>query len=167
MIDFAVRMDTTMATKKSKKKVAKKVAKKKAKPVAKKKAKAPKKSAKKSTSPLAKKKVVTPVKKKAPAKKFVERRVRGKADGTEIGSFETRGLGPRSGGQSGDTQGLSGSPETDSESVKELLEEGQAFEAEVVQGVENVPDADQGEVRTHEVPEDDIPEEYLGSDNQK
>jgi hypothetical protein len=44
--------------------------------------------------------------------------------------------------------------------VEELAEEGQAFEAEVVSGVENAPDADQGEVRTHEVPEDDVPDEY-------
>ena len=39
----------------------------------------------------------------------------------------------------------------DSESADELLEEGQTFEAGVVSGVENAPDADQGEVRTHEV----------------
>jgi hypothetical protein len=45
-----------------------------------------------------------------------------------------------------------------------LLEEGNAFEAEVVKGVEDVPDADEGEVRTHEVPEDDVPDEYLEKD---
>ncbi|MFY9527384.1 MAG: hypothetical protein WAR24_00595 [Candidatus Acidiferrales bacterium] len=49
----------------------------------------------------------------------------------------------------------------DSESVTELAEEGQDFEAEVVSGVENAPDADKGEVRTKEVPEDDVPPEYL------
>jgi hypothetical protein len=63
-------------------------------------------------------------------------------------------------GQSGDVQGLSGVEDVDSESVEELLEEGQAFEAEVVSGVENAPDADQGEVKTKEVPEDDVPAEY-------
>jgi hypothetical protein len=51
-----------------------------------------------------------------------------------------------------------------SESVKELLEEGQSYEAEVVQGVEEAPDADQGEVRTREVAEDDVPEEYREND---
>jgi len=51
-----------------------------------------------------------------------------------------------------------------SESVDELLEEGNAFEAEVVKGVQDVPDADEGEVRTHEVPEDDVPDEYLEKD---
>jgi hypothetical protein len=44
--------------------------------------------------------------------------------------------------------------------VGELLSEGQAFEAEAVSGVENARDPDQGEVRTSEVPEDDVPEEY-------
>ena len=52
----------------------------------------------------------------------------------------------------------------DSESVGELLEEGQTLEAEAVQGVEDALDADQGEIRTHEVPEDDVPEEYLDND---
>jgi hypothetical protein len=64
-------------------------------------------------------------------------------------------------GQSGDMQGISDVERADSESVAELSEEGQDFEAEVVSGVENAPDADQGEVRTHEVPADDVPPEYL------
>jgi hypothetical protein len=78
-----------------------------------------------------------------------------------IAPFETKGLGARSGGQSGDTQGLSGIADVSSESVEELLEEGQSFEAEVVNGVENAPDADAEEVITREVPEDDVPQEYL------
>jgi hypothetical protein len=69
-------------------------------------------------------------------------------------------------GQSGDLQGLSDVEEADSESVDELLEEGQSFEAEAVSGVENAPDADRGPVRTHEVPEDDVPEEYRENDDQ-
>jgi hypothetical protein len=52
----------------------------------------------------------------------------------------------------------------DSESPEELLEEGQTFEAGIVSGVENAPDPDQGEVRTHEVPQDDVPEEYDDKD---
>lgn len=75
-----------------------------------------------------------------------------------------RGLGAASGGQSGDTQGLSRREYDDSESVEELLEEGQYAEAEAVSGVENAPDADQGEVRTTQVPEDDVPEEYQNED---
>ena len=70
------------------------------------------------------------------------------------------GLGPSSAGQSGDTQGLSDIPEADSESVLELAEEGQSFEAEIIAGVENAPDADQAEVRTRQAPEDDVPPEY-------
>jgi hypothetical protein len=49
--------------------------------------------------------------------------------------------------------------------VDELLEEGNAYEAEVVKGVENVPDANQGGIRTHEVPEDEVPGEYVEKDH--
>ena len=66
-----------------------------------------------------------------------------------------------SGEQSGDLQGLSNVECAASESVDELLEEGNAFEAEVVMGVEDAEDADEVEVRTHEVPQNDVPEEYL------
>jgi hypothetical protein len=79
-------------------------------------------------------------------------------------SAKEHGLGPDSAGQSGDTQGLSGVEEADSESVEELLEEGQAFEAEAIGGVEDAPDADVAEVHTRQVPEDDVPEEYLNQD---
>ncbi len=74
------------------------------------------------------------------------------------------GLGPSSGGQSGDTQGLSDVAEATSESVKELMEEGQFFEAEVICGIENVPDPDVAELHTKEFPEDDVPLEYLMRD---
>jgi hypothetical protein len=66
-----------------------------------------------------------------------------------------------SGGQSGDTQGLSDREEADSESVTELLEEGQSFEAGIVDGIQNAPNADVAEVTTREFPEDDVPQEYL------
>ena len=62
---------------------------------------------------------------------------------------------------SGDLEGLSRRPVADSESVDELVEEGNAFEAGAVAGVEEADNADEKEVRTHEVPEDDVPEEYL------
>jgi hypothetical protein len=42
-----------------------------------------------------------------------------------------------------------------------LLEEGNAFEADAVIGVEEADNADEREVHTHEVPEDDVPGEYL------
>jgi hypothetical protein len=70
-----------------------------------------------------------------------------------------RGLGEEAGGQSGDLQGLSREEDANVESVEELVEEGQAYEADVINGVENAPDADEGPVRTHERPEDDIPPE--------
>ena len=71
-----------------------------------------------------------------------------------------KGLGPGSAGQSGDTQGISDIAGADSESMEELLEEGQYFEAEVIDGVENASDSETAEVHTKQVPEDDVPEEY-------
>lgn len=68
----------------------------------------------------------------------------------------------RRGRLAGDDQGISRNERLDSESVEELLEEGQAFEAAVIEGVEDALDADQGEIRTHEVPQDDVPAEYEG-----
>ncbi len=124
---------------------------------------APKKKAAKKAAPARK---PAPAKKAAPKKKKAPKknRVRGKSDRVDTVVFEPKGLGARSGGQSGDLQGLSNRAGADSESVDELLEEGNAFEAEIVKGVEDVPDADEGEIRTHEVPEDDVPEEYLEKD---
>lgn len=104
-------------------------------------------------------------KKTAPKKKSAKRvRTRGKSESVNSVAYEPKGLGARSGGQSGDLQGLSGVAGADSESVDELIEEGNAFEAEIVKGVQDVGDADEGEVRTHEVPEDDVPEEYRERD---
>ena len=93
-----------------------------------------------------------------------KRFVRGREEPGTLVAYERRGLGARSAGQSGDTQGLSASPAVDAESVEELMEEGQSFEAEVLNGIERASDANEGEVRTHEVPEDDVPEEYQEED---
>ncbi len=95
---------------------------------------------------------------------LASRRPRRDADSRVESPLEERGLGPEAGGQSGDTEGLSREELAASESVEELLEEGQAFEAGVVSGVENALDADESEVRTREVPEDDVPQEYLDED---
>jgi len=76
-------------------------------------------------------------------------------------STTDKGLGPDSAGQSGDTQGLSGVAAATSESVEELVEEGQFLEAAIVSGIENAPDPDVAEVHTKQVPEDDVPAEYL------
>ena len=79
-------------------------------------------------------------------------------------STREKGTGPGSAGQSGDTQGLSDVAGAGPESVEELVEEGQSFEAEATGGVEDAPDADVAEVHTRQVPEDDVPSEYLGRD---
>lgn len=89
---------------------------------------------------------------------------RGKANTAQLITYGRKGLGPATGGQAGDTQGLSSTVDVDSESVEELLEEGQSFEAQIVDGVENAPEPDQGEVRTRQVREDDVPEEYREND---
>jgi hypothetical protein len=141
------------AQKKTKKKPApkKKLAKKK---LAKKKL-AKKKPAAKKTAPK------RPAPKKAAPKKPA---ARGRSQSVQTVPFETAGKRARSGGQSGDLEGLPDRATADSESVDELIEEGNAFEAEVIIGVEDALDPDQGEVKTHEVPEDDVPEEYGGSE---
>jgi hypothetical protein len=68
------------------------------------------------------------------------------------------------GQRSGDVVGLYNVERADSESVEELLEEGNSFEAGVVKGVEDAEDADETEVRTHQVPQDDVPDEYQDKD---
>jgi N utilization substance protein A len=104
----------------------------------------------------------TPAKKAAPKKATVKKKiVRGKSQSVATVAFEPEGRRARSGGQTGDLQGLVRTVGSDSESVDDLLEEGNAFEAEVVKGVQDAPDADESEVVTHEVPEDDVSEEYL------
>ena len=54
---------------------------------------------------------------------------------------------------SGDVQKLSPRELSNSESVEELVEEGQDLEGELIEGIENVPSADQGDVKTHGSPE--------------
>jgi hypothetical protein len=120
---------------------------------------------KKKTAP---KKKAAAKKKSAAKKKPIGRKKpagQGKGELTNpVGLWDPRGTGSASGGQSGDTQGLSEKEDVDSESVEELLEEGQSLEAEAVSGVENAKDPDQGEVTTREVPEDDVPTEYDDQD---
>lgn len=107
-----------------------------------------------------------PIRRKKTARRpVVQREISSGSERSSLGSgpFETserpakRGLGTGAAGQSGDLQGLSRSIDVDSESVEELIEEGQAFEADAISGVENAPDPDQGEVRIHERPEDELP----------
>jgi hypothetical protein len=84
-----------------------------------------------------------------------------------LSSVQPRGRAARAaaaGGGGGDYSGLSPVEGADSESPRELLEEGQTFESGIVSGVQNAPNADEGEVRTREVPEDDVPAEYDDQD---
>jgi hypothetical protein len=108
------------------------------------------------------------VKKKSKGnKKKRAARGRGKRTGTASRSAYAGSRAERAalaGGQSGDLQGLSSIERADSESVDELLEEGNAFEAGVVEGVEEAGAKSEREVHTREVPEDDVPGEYLDRD---
>jgi hypothetical protein len=107
-------------------------------------------------------------------KKSVKKAAAKKSRGTSLGKTRKpsqrehaapgqRTIGSRSSVQSGDLQGLRDIESADSESVNELLEEGNAFEADVVAGVEQADDEGR-EVQTHEVLEDDVPEEYEDKD---
>jgi hypothetical protein len=100
-------------------------------------------------------------KKPAATRLMVPRKQVRRRNQTTSRAASREGLGARSAGQSGDLQGLSKVERADSESVRELLDEGNAFEAGIVTGVEEAGDADEREVHTHEVPEDDVPDEYL------
>lgn len=99
--------------------------------------------------------------KKVTAKKRVRSRKTRKPTQPESAVFDQGAVRSRSGAQSGDLQGLRDIESADSESVDELIEEGNAFEADVVAGVEHADEDQEREVHTHEVPEDDVPEEYL------
>jgi hypothetical protein len=128
--------------------------------------KAPKKKpAKKKAAPKKKAAVRT----KAPVKKASTKTARSarkpvrRAD-ENLDAIELQGRRSQYAGQSGDLQGLSDVERADSESVDELIEEGNAFEADVVAGVERAGNSDEEEVHTHEVPEDDVPEEYIDKD---
>ena len=107
-----------------------------------------------------------PVSKKKQARKKAAkarppRNQRSKGKGAQF--FESTQARPDtvSGRQSGDLQGVSRAEQADSESVDELVSEGNLFEAGAVAGVEEADNADEKEVHTHEVPEDDVPKEYL------
>jgi hypothetical protein len=64
-----------------------------------------------------------------------------------------KGTGPDSAGQSGDTQGI------DDPEQETLLEEGQFYEAELIEAVEDAPPA-RRRIRTRQVPDEDVPLEY-------
>ena len=120
----------------------------------------PEKQLAKKRAALKKAKVKTKVGGKTPD--ALKKQVQEKSQSVDTVAFALEGLGARSGQQSGDLQGLSNVRGADSESVDELLEEGNSFEAGVVKGVEDAEHADEKEVRTHEEPQDDVPGEYLG-----
>lgn len=152
-----------MATKKKAKKTSKsRPASKKPKPSSKKKAAARKPAAKKKAAKklTARKTAASSRKKKRVASGSRPKQRRGLREA----ALDRETAGSRAGELSGDLQGLSDAERADSESVDELVEEGNAFEADAIAGVEHADDEDEREVHTHEVPEDDVPEEYRNQD---
>jgi hypothetical protein len=87
----------------------------------------------------------------ATTESVLKKRVREKSQRVDTVAYSPEGPEVRSGRQSEDLQGLSSVEGADSESVGELLEEGNAFEADAVMGVEDAGNADEKEVGTHEV----------------
>ena len=121
---------------------------------------APKMKARKKTAVKTKRKALRKkVKSKKPAKKKAKKLVRKPrlafSDDVNEAAPTVKGRGSRTAGQSGDTEGLSDDEGADSESVEELVEEGQDFEAELVDGVENAPDPDEAEIDAEGPAEDD------------
>src|SRR5277367_1298874 len=156
-----------MATKKKSKKKTVKSKKPASKRVTPKKRKTPKKLVKKSASPKKAAAKTRSVGKKTLSRKAAvppKKRTSPRSRSGDGAVFSRPGRGSLSGEQAGDLQGLSNVEAADSESVDELLEEGNAFEADVISGVQAADDADEQEVHTHEVPEDDVPGEYLDED---
>jgi hypothetical protein len=105
------------------------------------------------------------VKKKPPARKTKPRKVTApNPQGLDAPEIERGLVRARAGVLSGDLQGLSRKAASDSESVDELVREGNVYEAGILQGVEEADNADEGEVTSHETLADDVPEEYLDED---
>lgn len=68
----------------------------------------------------------------------------------ELGNDSSSPADADSGGQSGDSQGLPGTAEVANVSVEELAESGQAYEAEILEGIEDAADHPEQPVRTRE-----------------
>jgi hypothetical protein len=118
-------------------------------------------AARKGTAKKARAATSTKTAKTAPASR---EKARSKNQGRRTPAFLDDTSSSRLENQAGDLQGLSDVESADSESVDELVEEGNAFEAGIVSGVEDAGERGVREVRTREVPEDDVPGEYLDED---
>jgi len=73
---------------------------------------------------------------------------------------QENGMGLEAAGQSREISRMATMERANSESVEQLAEEGQPFEAEVLAGVEEAENSDETEVTAHEALADDVPSEY-------
>jgi hypothetical protein len=71
-------------------------------------------------------------------------------DEAQLDELENEELASDSAGQSGDAQGLPQTADADEESVEELAETDQAYEAEAVEGLEDAGDHPERPVQTRE-----------------
>src|SRR5260370_7725154 len=77
------------------------------------------------------------------------RRTPGRNQNLDADAFRTQGMRSQSAGQSGDLQGLSNVEGADSERVDELIEEGNAFEADLVPALPTPTAPDQNTCHPH------------------
>ncbi len=82
---------------------------------------------------------------KAPKRELEPNEARPDEQGIDAGQ-----VGPDSGGQSGDTQGLSGTTGVTNESIEELVTDEQALEASFVDGVSEAGNHPERPVHVHE-----------------
>jgi len=87
----------------------------------------------------------------------------GKVELEDGDPIQPRGTGSESAGQSGDVQGLSEIEGSESESVEELVEDGQDFEAELVAGVERAGDSPDSGVPIHQRKTEFDPEDSVSA----
>ena len=95
---------------------------------------------------------------------------RSNATGLDPEVDRQRGIGPGSAGQSGDVQGLSRVPRSASQSVEELAETDQSYEASILEGVEDAGEHPEYPVRSHseEMADDsDQPDDQSGKERKR
>jgi len=119
----------------------------------------PKKSAKKAASSKTAAKKKAPLKKASPAKKPAKKMSKssGRSRGSE--AFEPKSTRIKHEKKPVRTA-TSDLPGANEENADELLEDGSVFEVEIVEGVEDVSDADLSDLKTSETPDDDSSEDY-------
>jgi hypothetical protein len=125
----------------------------------KKKSMKPKKSAKKAASSKTAARKKAPLKKAPPAKKSAKNMSKSGGRGRSSAAFEPKGSRVKHEKKPVRTA-TADLPGANHENADELLDDGSVFEVEIVEGVEEVSDADLSDLKPSETPDDDSSEEY-------